>query len=59
MIDFGKTTDISDLVEGGQITHEKPWELGNYEDGYFFGLRNLLTVIYLKFVLLFDIFLWF
>lgn len=44
LIDFGKTTEISDLVEGGQITHEKPWELGNYEDGYFYGLKNLLEV---------------
>ena len=44
LIDFGKTTEISELVEGGQITHDKPWELGNYEDGYFFGLRSLLTV---------------
>lgn len=45
LIDFGKTTEISELVEGGQITHDKPWELGNYEDGYFFGLRSLLTVV--------------
>jgi 1D-myo-inositol-triphosphate 3-kinase len=45
LIDFGKTTPIRDLIEGGQITHDKPWELGNYEDGYFFGYQGLLKIM--------------
>ena len=44
LIDFGKTTPIRDLIEGGQITHINPWVRGNYEDGYFFGFTNLLEV---------------
>jgi len=45
LIDFGKTTPIRDLVPGGMITHEKDWELGNYEDGYFTGMDSVIQIL--------------
>ena len=39
MIDFGKTTKVD-----RPITHMKPWELGNHEDGYLLGLDALIDI---------------
>uniref|UniRef100_A0A8C8RFT9 Kinase n=1 Tax=Pelusios castaneus TaxID=367368 RepID=A0A8C8RFT9_9SAUR len=41
MIDFGKTMPLA----GGQtLTHRLPWVEGNREDGYLWGLDNLITL---------------
>ena len=37
MIDFSKARPSE-----RELTHEGPWELGNEEDGYLLGLRNLI-----------------
>ena len=41
LIDFGKTTP---LPEGITVDHRKEWTLGNREDGYLFGLDNVIDV---------------
>lgn len=41
MIDFAKTVPVP---EGINITHRKPWKLGNHEEGYLTGIDNLIKV---------------
>lgn len=42
MIDFAKTVQVPSELS---IDHATPWTLGNHEDGYLFGLNNLIRVI--------------
>lgn len=42
MIDFAKTVPVP---EGINITHRKPWNLGNHEEGYLTGIDNLIKVV--------------
>ncbi|KAI1285715.1 Inositol-trisphosphate 3-kinase A [Halotydeus destructor] len=42
MIDFAKTVP---LPAGINLDHLTPWSLGNHEDGYLFGLNNLIDVL--------------
>lgn len=42
MIDFAKAVP---LPLGIKIDHVKPWILGNHEDGYLFGLNNLIRIL--------------
>ncbi|XP_042598461.1 inositol-trisphosphate 3-kinase A-like isoform X1 [Cyprinus carpio] len=42
LIDFGKTTP---LLDGQNLDHYRPWEEGNREDGYLWGLDNLLQTL--------------
>ncbi|XP_069008389.1 inositol-trisphosphate 3-kinase A [Embiotoca jacksoni] len=42
IIDFGKTTR---LPEGQTLQHDIPWQEGNREDGYLWGLENLIHTL--------------
>ena len=42
MIDFAKTVPVPD---GCAIDHKSQWRLGNHEDGYLFGLTNLIDIL--------------
>ena len=41
MIDFGKTRLLPDNIH---ITHLEPWIRGSHEDGYLFGIDNLISI---------------
>lgn len=41
IIDFGKTTALAE----GELLHNVPWQEGNREDGYLWGLQNLICTI--------------
>ncbi|CAK1545276.1 unnamed protein product [Leptosia nina] len=42
LIDFAKTRR---LPEGVSVTHRKPWEQGNHEEGFLYGLDRLIETI--------------
>lgn len=43
MIDFTKTLPIP--ANFRKLSHRQPWQPGNHEDGYLFGLDNLIQIL--------------
>ena len=41
LIEFAKCCRLAHTVS---VDHRSPWTPGNYEDGYLFGLDNLLSI---------------
>lgn len=41
LIDFGKTVPTPENLN---IDHKSPWEVGNHEDGYLIGIKNLIDI---------------
>ncbi|EDO46853.1 predicted protein, partial [Nematostella vectensis] len=41
MIDFGKTVPVAD---GRVLDHRTPWQEGNHEDGYLWGLDKMIDI---------------
>ncbi|XP_039747175.1 inositol-trisphosphate 3-kinase homolog isoform X2 [Pararge aegeria] len=42
LIDFGKTRRVPDDIT---ITHREPWQQGNHEEGFLYGLDRLINTI--------------
>lgn len=42
MIDFAKTMHLPENLPS--LSHRLKWQVGNHEDGYLFGLDNLIQV---------------
>lgn len=42
LIDFAKTREVP---EGRKLTHRRPWQEGNHEEGFLYGLDNLISTI--------------
>jgi len=42
MIDFAKTLPLPESVT---VTHRKPWQQGNHEEGWLTGMDNLIKAI--------------
>lgn len=42
MIDFAKTLPVPDNI---LLDHKSNWVLGNHEDGFLFGLQNLIEIL--------------
>ncbi|XP_033224581.1 inositol-trisphosphate 3-kinase homolog [Belonocnema kinseyi] len=42
LIDFAKTYEVPN---GQKLTHRSPWKEGNHEEGFLFGIDNLISTI--------------